>query len=73
MIVAIIILSVLLLSSWVNIYIIGKDGQFHWDEWLGCIVSILATPILFFGIIRPIANKIYMTKQKKKMKKGVDK
>ena len=73
MTVAIIILSVLLLSSWVNIYIIGKDDQFHWDEWLGCIVSILTTPIIFLGILRPIVNKIYVAKQKKKMQKRVDK
>ena len=70
MTVAVIILSVLLLSSWVNIYIIGKADQFHWDEWLGCIVSILTTPIIFFGVLRPIVKKIYVARQKKKHKKG---
>lgn len=69
MTVAIIILSVLLLSSWTNIYIIGKDDQFHWDEWLGCILCILTTPILYFLIIRPISEKVYLAKQKKKMQR----
>ena len=70
MTIAIIILSILLLSSWVMIYILGKDCSFHWDEWLSCTLCVLTTPILFFGIIRPIVNKIYMAKQKKKYKKG---
>ena len=71
--VAIIILSILLVSCLVNIIILGLDEQFHCDEWLGVIVCIITTPILFFLIIKPIVSKILLVRQKKKMQKRVDK
>ena len=73
MIVAIIILSILLVSCVANLIILGMDEQFHCDEWIGLIVCVITTPILFFLIIKPIGDKIYLARQKKKMQKRVDK
>jgi hypothetical protein len=65
MIVAIIILSWLLVSTWITLAVICIDEGCKGDEWAGIIIACLFSPISVF-IIRPIVLTIKKIKKKKK-------
>jgi len=65
MLVAIIVLSWLLVSTWITLIVIGIDECYRGDEWAGIIVACLFSPLMVF-IIRPIVLSIKKAKRRKK-------
>lgn len=65
MIITVIILTWLLVSTWITLVVVGVDEGYKDDEWAGIIVSCLFSPIMVF-IIRPIVLTFKRTKKNKK-------
>ena len=66
MIVAIIILSWLLLNSWIVIAILGFEDKWRLNEWGGILISALFSPLVTLGIVQPIFTAIENKRKKKK-------
>jgi hypothetical protein len=66
MAIAIIILSWLLLNSWVVIAVLGFEDKWGSNEWLGILVSALFSPLVTLGIAQPISAMIEKHKRRKK-------
>lgn len=65
MIIAIIILSWLLINSWIVIAVLGLEDKWKLNEWGGILISALFSPLATLGIAQPIFTAI-SNKQKKK-------
>jgi hypothetical protein len=65
MVIAIIILSWLLINSWIVIAVLGCEDKWGSNEWLGILISALFSPLATLGIAQPI-SAIITNKQKKK-------
>ena len=63
MVVAIIILSWLLVSTWITVIILGCDEGYRGSEWWGIVCACLFSPISVF-IIRPIVLSVKRRKRK---------
>ena len=66
--IAIIILTWLLISTWITMITICIDEGYHGDEWAGIIVACLFSPIMVF-LIRPIVLTVKRIRKKKKEQK----
>lgn len=69
MVIAIIILSWLLLNSWVVIAVLGCEDKWGSNEWLGILISALLSPLVTLGIAQPISAMIEKQKKKRGKKK----
>lgn len=69
MVIAIIILSWLLLNSWVVIAVLGCEDKWGSNEWLGILISALFSPLVTLGIAQPISAMIEKQKKKRGKKK----
>ena len=65
--IAIIILSWLLINSWIVIAILGFEDKWGSNEWLGILISALFSPLVTLGIAQPISTMI-INKQRRKKK-----
>ena len=65
-----IVLILLLVSSWITLTIICVDEGYRGSEWIGIVLACLFSPIIVF-IIRPIVLAI--KKAKIRRKQNVDK
>jgi hypothetical protein len=68
MVIAIIILSWLLINSWIVIAVLGCEDKWGSNEWLGILISALFSPLATLGIAQPISAII--TNKRKKKKRG---
>ena len=68
MVIAIIILSWLLINSWIVIAVLGCEDKWGSNEWLGILISALLSPLVTLGIVQPISTII--TNRRKKKKRG---
>jgi phosphate/sulfate permease len=66
MIVAIIILSWLLINSWIVIAVLGFEDKWRLNEWGGILISVLFSPLVTLGIAQPIFTAIENKRKKKK-------
>lgn len=64
--IAIIILSWLLINSWIVIAVLGFEDKWGSNEWLGILISALFSPLVTLGIAQPIANIIVNRQRGKK-------
>ena len=69
MVIAIIILSWLLINSWIVIAVLGCEDKWGSNEWLGILVSALFSPLVTLGIAQPISTMIEKQKKKRGKKK----
>lgn len=69
MIIAIIILSWLLINSWIVIAVLGCEDKWGSNEWLGILISALFSPLVTLGIAQPISAMIEKQKKKRGKKK----
>lgn len=69
MVIAIIILSWLLLNSWVVIAVLGCEDKWGSNEWLGILISALFSPLVTLGIAQPISTILEKQKKKRGKKK----
>lgn len=69
MVIAIIILSWLLINSWIVIAVLGFEDKWGSNEWLGILISALFSPLVTLGIAQPISAMIEKQKKKKGKKK----
>lgn len=69
MVIAIIILSWLLLNSWVVIAVLGCEDKWGSNEWFGILISALFSPLVTLGIAQPISTIITNRRKKQKGKK----
>jgi hypothetical protein len=69
MVIAIIILSWLLINSWIVIAILGCEDKWGSNEWLGILISALFSPLVTLGIAQPISAMIEKHKKKRGKKK----
>ena len=69
MVIAIIILSWLLLNSWVVIAVLGCEDKWGSNEWFGILISALFSPLVTLGIAQPISAMIEKQKKKRGKKK----
>lgn len=65
--IAIIILSWLLINSWIVIAVLGFEDKWGSNEWLGILISALFSPLVTLGIAQPL-SAIIAKKQKGKKK-----
>ena len=64
--VAIIILSWLLINSWIVIAVLGFEDKWGSNEWLGILISALFSPLVTLGIAQPISTMIINRRRGKK-------
>lgn len=69
MVIAIIILSWLLINSWVVIAVLGCEDKWGSNEWLGILISALFSPLVTLSIARPISAILEKQKKKRGKKK----
>lgn len=67
--IAIIILSWLLINSWIVIAILGFEDKWGSNEWLGILISALFSPLVTLGIAQPISAMVEKQKKKRGKKK----
>jgi hypothetical protein len=66
MVIAIIILSWLLINSWIVIAVLGFEDKWGVNEWGGILISALFSPLATLGIAQPISTAIGNRRKKKK-------
>lgn len=66
MIAIIIILAWVLINTWISWIMVGIEDGYRADEWIGMFISCVFSPLVLFGIARPIAFQINQAKRKKK-------
>lgn len=66
MAVAIIILSWLLINSWIVIAVLGFEDKWGSNEWLGILISALFSPLVTLGIAQPLSAIIIKKKRGKR-------
>ena len=66
--IAIIILSWLLINSWIVIAVLGFEDKWGSNEWLGILISALFSPLATLGIAQPLSTAI--EKRRKGKRKG---
>ena len=69
MVIAIIILSWLLINSWIVIAVLGCEDKWGSNEWLGILISALFSPLVTLGVAQPISAMIEKQKKKRGKKK----
>ena len=67
--IAIIILSWLLINSWIVIAILGFEDKWGSNEWLGILISALFSPLVTLGIAQSISAMVEKQKKKRGKKK----
>lgn len=67
--VAIIILSWLLINSWIVIAVLGFEDKWDANEWLGILISALFSPLVTLGIAQPISTMVANRRKKQRGKK----
>lgn len=67
--IAIIILSWLLINSWIVIAVLGFEDKWGSNEWLGILISALFSPLVTLGIAQPISAIIINRQKKQRGKK----
>lgn len=66
MVVTIIVLSLLLINSWIVITVLGFEDKWGSNEWLGILISALFSPLVTLGIAQPISAMIANRRKKKR-------
>ena len=64
MLIAIIILTWLLINSWIVIAVLGIEDKWKANEWLGVLSSGLFSPLVTLGIVQPITTAFKRKKRK---------
>lgn len=64
--IAIIILSWLLINSWIVIAVLGFEDKWGSNEWLGILISALFSPLVTLGIAQPISTMVINKRRGKK-------
>ena len=70
MVITIIILSWLLINSWIVIAILGCEDKWGSNEWLGILISALFSPLVTLGIAQPISTMITNKRKKQRGKRN---
>jgi hypothetical protein len=66
MLITVIILSWLLINSWIVIAVLGFEDKWSSNEWLGILISALFSPLVTLGIVQPITSAMKKHKRRKK-------
>lgn len=69
MIYVLMVLILLLVSSWITLTIICVDEGYRGSEWVGIVIACLFSPLMVF-IVRPVVLSIKRIKTRRKKKCG---